>query len=529
MLHSSQTAFKTSFETGFQTTPKTLVNIYYFKNISKEYINLNNDNINNDNINNDNINIGKLNNAYYYAGNFFKNLDDLKKIYNLENSENLKNNLINIINIIEIDASDLGFYQGIHDLKAHDFNQQLHQISEHLQHVGFAGVLAWPSQLSKNYLETFEHPLNNINNFNKNNKNNVKDIHVAFSQSLKSLNLKINFNSDFNSDLNNFIDILIEAPLNNKQLSHVFAHIQSSLQSLNFKNFKDVQNSSEKINTKIRVHICANALNENIGLATGTMAERMGLTRDFAWQEAQSTYQILQAFEAHTKYTNKIDLPLLNLYIHDISCQKSLELIQQAKQNLPERIFAAVNIHHLFFNQIDITEFNTQFKFSPPLRSTTQQKFLQQALLNNVVDHITSGHEAIYWHSKQQTFRDAAAGAASIAYLLPACLHFAKEILKTDDAAMILTKLGSKPLQINLNILNNINNIEDLNLNLNLNINQPLILTAKNFKSKALLQKGLEDAKNNYQMHLNSWQKNWVSPLANANMPWLSEPNALIL
>ncbi len=91
--------------------------------------------------------------------------------------------------------------------------------------------------------------------------------------------------------------------------------------------------------------------------------------------------------------------------------------------NASAQISASVSVHHLLLNYIDTVPFRTDTLLNPPLRDDTDRQALCAAVVEGVVQIITSGHVSCYASAKLAPPTQAAVGAADIENLLPAVLN----------------------------------------------------------------------------------------------------------
>lgn len=91
------------------------------------------------------------------------------------------------------------------------------------------------------------------------------------------------------------------------------------------------------------------------------------------------------------------------LHIPTISSKKSVELIRKAKEKGLD-VSCSVAVHHLYFSDEVLTDFNTNFKILPPLRNSEHQQALIEAVLDGTIDFITSDHCPIDIENKQREF-----------------------------------------------------------------------------------------------------------------------------
>lgn len=85
------------------------------------------------------------------------------------------------------------------------------------------------------------------------------------------------------------------------------------------------------------------------------------------------------------RYTNS------KIHFTGISTAKSVELIRQAKKE-GLSVTCSVTPYHLCFTDEDLTEYDTNLKVNPPLRSKEDQQALKQALLDGTIDCIATHH-----------------------------------------------------------------------------------------------------------------------------------------
>jgi dihydroorotase len=134
--------------------------------------------------------------------------------------------------------------------------------------------------------------------------------------------------------------------------------------------------------------------------AVSSMAERIGMDRDIGLVEM-----------TNARY-----------HADQITTARALPALARAKKNGFD-ITAGISIHHLTLNEIDLGDYRTFFKFTPPLRSEEDRLAMVQALADGVIDVVGSFHTPADEESKRLPFEDAAAGAVGLQTLLPAALR----------------------------------------------------------------------------------------------------------
>lgn len=109
------------------------------------------------------------------------------------------------------------------------------------------------------------------------------------------------------------------------------------------------------------------------------------------------------------------------LLLDMISSAASLDPIRRAKRE-GVAVFASASIHHLTLNELEVADYRTFAKLSPPLRSESDRVALVGALADGLLDVIVSGHDPRPAEDKRLPFEEAAFGASALETLLPAAL-----------------------------------------------------------------------------------------------------------
>jgi dihydroorotase len=130
------------------------------------------------------------------------------------------------------------------------------------------------------------------------------------------------------------------------------------------------------------------------------MAERMGLERDLALVEMTGA----------------------RYHADQITTARSLPALERAKAAGLD-VTAGTSIHHLTLNEIDVGDYRTFFKMTPPLRSEEDRMAIVEAVANGLIDVISSMHTPADEESKRLPFEEAAAGAVALETLLPAAMR----------------------------------------------------------------------------------------------------------
>lgn len=128
------------------------------------------------------------------------------------------------------------------------------------------------------------------------------------------------------------------------------------------------------------------------------------------------------------------------LLVDQLSAADALESLERAKaRGLP--VIASVSINHLTFNEIDIGDYRTFWKLTPPLRSEADREALVEAIASGLIDVVVSAHDPAPAEDKRLPFEEAACGSVGLETLLPALLTLHHEgrasLLRLVEAATL--------------------------------------------------------------------------------------------
>lgn len=101
------------------------------------------------------------------------------------------------------------------------------------------------------------------------------------------------------------------------------------------------------------------------------------------------------------------------LHIPTISSLESIAWIKAAKKEGLD-VSCSVALHHLWANEEALENFDTHAKLSPPLRTKKDQKALQKALLEGVIDFVTTDHNPLDIEHKKVSFEQASYGSIGL-------------------------------------------------------------------------------------------------------------------
>ncbi len=135
------------------------------------------------------------------------------------------------------------------------------------------------------------------------------------------------------------------------------------------------------------------------------------------------------------------------LHISTISTATSVNLIREAKKKNLD-VTCSVAIHNLYFTDTVLTDFDTNYKVLPPLRTQTDIDALIIGINDGTVDMVTTDHNPIDIENKKIEFDHAAYGTIG----LESAFGALQTIFTTDKTIDILTKgkerFGLKPIPI---------------------------------------------------------------------------------
>lgn len=125
----------------------------------------------------------------------------------------------------------------------------------------------------------------------------------------------------------------------------------------------------------------------------GTESTKLGLKGIPPLAEAVAIARNIQILE----YTGG------KMHIPTLSCKESVDLIRIAKSK-KINITCSVAIHNLFFTEEVLSNFDSNFKVLPPLRTEEDRKSLIAGVLDGTIDCITSDHNPIDIERKKLEF-----------------------------------------------------------------------------------------------------------------------------
>jgi len=133
------------------------------------------------------------------------------------------------------------------------------------------------------------------------------------------------------------------------------------------------------------------------------------------------------------------------LLLDMISAARTLEPLRRAKA-AGVKVHASVGVHHLSLNELELNDYRTFAKFSPPLRSEDDRQALIAGLRDGLIDVVVSGHDPRPPEEKRLPFDEAAFGASALETLLPALLS----LHHNDDVPLmdLIAAVTSRPADL---------------------------------------------------------------------------------
>lgn len=119
-----------------------------------------------------------------------------------------------------------------------------------------------------------------------------------------------------------------------------------------------------------------------------------------------------------------------HLHVAHISTSAALNAVRKAKE-AGVRVTCEVTPHHFTLLDEDVTDYNSNFKMNPPLRSRQDREALLAGLVDGTVDCVATDHAPHAHHEKNAEFDRAPFGITGLETALGLCisvLHAQKEI-----------------------------------------------------------------------------------------------------
>ena len=132
------------------------------------------------------------------------------------------------------------------------------------------------------------------------------------------------------------------------------------------------------------------------------------------------------------------------IHFNIISAASSVEGVSKAKK-ANQDVSCGTSIYHLLFDDSMLLDFNSNFKFLPPLRTSSDRNALLEGLKNGTIDLITSNHQPNDIESTQVEFTQASFGAIGTQIAFPLALTHLKQFIGIEG---IISKMSINPRSI---------------------------------------------------------------------------------
>ena len=162
---------------------------------------------------------------------------------------------------------------------------------------------------------------------------------------------------------------------------------------------------------------CDGVMNE------GMVSNRLGLPGNPSISESTMVFRDLKL----------ADMAGAKLHVPHVSTAASVEHIKEIK-NTNDKITAEVTPHHLFFNDEDLLNYNTNLKVAPPIRNDLSRKALIKGVKQGVIDCIATDHAPHSLHEKETTFDCASFGMIG----LESCFGIVKRLLVDEEGLSLI-------------------------------------------------------------------------------------------
>ncbi|GAB5474461.1 MAG: dihydroorotase [Maribacter sp.] len=123
------------------------------------------------------------------------------------------------------------------------------------------------------------------------------------------------------------------------------------------------------------------------------------------------------------------------LHIPTISTANAVKLIAEGKKK-GLNVSCSVAWHNLYFTDETLSDFNTDFKVLPPLRTKKDTKALIEGVKKGTIDYVTSDHTPLNIELKQVEFDNAAYGSLGF----ESAFGIAQQLFDLETTIALLTK-----------------------------------------------------------------------------------------
>ena len=136
-----------------------------------------------------------------------------------------------------------------------------------------------------------------------------------------------------------------------------------------------------------------------------------------------------------------IKLTKSKYHVSHISTKEGVKAIEKAKDN-GLNVTCDTSPPYMLLNDLSLSNYDTRFKLSPPLRSEEDRCFIEESLENGVIDAISSDHSPQNRDSKLLPFSLSKAGSLGMETLLSSTISLVKSNRISIKTAIKLLTLG---------------------------------------------------------------------------------------
>jgi dihydroorotase len=133
------------------------------------------------------------------------------------------------------------------------------------------------------------------------------------------------------------------------------------------------------------------------------------------------------------------------LHFGQLSCQRSVQLIEQARER-GQQVSADVAVHQLLLDDSFLEGFDGRFHLRPPLRSDDERAGLRAGLIRGAVQALCSDHQPHEASAKAAPFSVTEPGMIGLQTLLPLSLQLVEQQLL--ELPQLIALLTSGPAQL---------------------------------------------------------------------------------
>jgi dihydroorotase len=167
---------------------------------------------------------------------------------------------------------------------------------------------------------------------------------------------------------------------------------------------REAMRLAAEINLPVIQHAEDTRVTEGCSMNDGPTAFRLGLRGMKADAEAAVVERDVQLAQQFTG---------ARLHVAHLSTADALKAVRRGKRN-KVRVTCEVTPHHFTLTDVDVTDYDANFKMNPPLRSPADLEAMLVALSDGTVDAIATDHAPHALHEKVIEFERAAFGITGL-------------------------------------------------------------------------------------------------------------------